>query len=222
MAVIAEKELNDHGVSLILGNGVKGFEETENNITVELNDGQNLVTDMVILSIGVSPDTGFLRDSGINLGERGHILVDDSMQTNIEGVYAVGDAIMVKDYLHRTDVAIPLAGPANRQGRIAADNIAGLGRTYKGSLGTSILKIFSMAAASTGNNERNLQRMGKEYRVLYIHPNSHASYYPGATQLTIKVLYSPEGKVLGAQAIGYDGVDKFRRDRVNNEVWWNY
>lgn len=209
MAVIAEKELNDHGVSLILGNGVKGFEETENNITVELNDGQNLVTDMVILSIGVSPDTGFLRDSGINLGERGHILVDDSMQTNIEGVYAVGDAIMVKDYLHRTDVAIPLAGPANRQGRIAADNIAGLGRTYKGSLGTSILKIFSMAAASTGNNERNLQRMGKEYRVLYIHPNSHASYYPGATQLTIKVLYSPEGKVLGAQAIGYDGVDKF-------------
>ncbi|NCB71677.1 MAG: pyridine nucleotide-disulfide oxidoreductase, partial [Clostridia bacterium] len=117
MAVIAEKELNDHGVSLILGNGVKGFEETENNITVELNDGQNLVTDMVILSIGVSPDTGFLRDSGINLGERGHILVDDSMQTNIEGVYAVGDAIMVKDYLHRTDVAIPLAGPANRQGR---------------------------------------------------------------------------------------------------------
>ena len=192
MAVIAEKELNDHGVSLILGNGVKGFEETENNITVELNDGQNLVTDMVILSIGVSPDTGFLRDSGINLGERGHILVDDSMQTNIEGVYAVGDAIMVKDYLHRTDVAIPLAGPANRQGRIAADNIAGLGRTYKGSLGTSILKIFSMAAASTGNNERNLQRMGKEYRVLYIHPNSHASYYPGATQLTIKVLYSPD------------------------------
>lgn len=209
MAVIAEKELNDNGVSLILGNGVKGFVETENNITVELNDGQNLETDMVILSIGVLPDTGFLKESGINLGDRGHILVNDSMQTSVESVYAVGDAIMVKDYLHKTDVAIPLAGPANRQGRIAADNIAGLGRIYKGSLGTSILKIFDMAAASTGNNERNLQRMGKEYKILYIHPMSHASYYPGATQLTIKVIYSPEGKVLGAQAIGYDGVDKF-------------
>jgi len=209
MAVIAEKELNDNGVSLILGNGVKGFVETENNITVELNDGQNLETDMVILSIGVLPDTGFLKESGINLGERGHIFVNDSMQTSVEGVYAVGDAIMVKDYLHKTDVAIPLAGPANRQGRIAADNIAGLGRIYKGSLGTSILKIFDMAAASTGNNERNLQRMGKEYKILYIHPMSHASYYPGATQLTIKVIYSPDGKVLGAQAIGYDGVDKF-------------
>lgn len=209
MAVIAEKELNDNGVSLILGNGVKGFVETENNITVELNDGQNLETDMVILSIGVLPDTGFLKESGINLGDRGHILVNDSMQTSVESVYAVGDAIMVKDYLHKTDVAIPLAGPANRQGRIAADNIAGLGRIYKGSLGTSILKIFDMAAASTGNNERNLQRMGKEYKILYIHPMSNASYYPGATQLTIKVIYSPEGKVLGAQAIGYDGVDKF-------------
>ncbi|WP_028829076.1 DsrE/DsrF/DrsH-like family protein [Proteocatella sphenisci] len=209
MAVIAEKELNDNGVSLILGNGVKGFVETENKISVELNDGQNLETDMVILSIGVLPDTGFLKESGINLGERGHILVNDSMQTSVEGVYAVGDAIMVKDYLHKTDVAIPLAGPANRQGRIAADNIAGLGRIYKGSLGTSILKIFDMAAASTGNNERNLQRMGKEYKILYIHPMSHASYYPGAMQLTIKVIYSPEGKVLGAQAIGYDGVDKF-------------
>lgn len=209
MVVIAEKELNDNGVSLILGNGVKAFEEIGEKVIVELSDGQRLETDMVVLSIGVAPDTAFLKDSGIGLGERGHILVDDSMKTNVDGIFAVGDAVMVKDYLHKTAVAIPLAGPANRQGRIAADNIAGLNKTYKGSLGTSILKIFSMAAGSTGNNERNLQRMGKEYKVLYIHPMSHASYYPGATQLTIKVIYSPEGKILGAQALGYEGVDKF-------------
>ncbi|MGB5824536.1 MAG: DsrE/DsrF/DrsH-like family protein [Proteocatella sp.] len=209
MVAIAEKELNDNGISLILGNGVKGFEEVSDKVIVELNDGQKIETDMVILSIGVAPDTAFLKDSGIKLGERGHILVDDSMKTNADGVFAVGDAVMVKDYVHKTDVAIPLAGPANRQGRIAADNIAGLNKVYKGSLGTSILKIFSMAAGSTGNNERNLQRMGKEYKSLYIHPMSHAGYYPGATQLTIKVLYAPDGKILGAQALGYEGVDKF-------------
>lgn len=209
MTVIAEKELNDNGISLILGNGVKSFERKDGKIVVELSDGKKLETDIVILSIGVSPDTAFLKDSGIKLGERGHVIVDEYMRTNADGVYAVGDAILVKDYIYQTDVAIPLAGPANRQGRIAADNIAGLNRVYKGTQGTSILKVFAMAAASTGNNERTLQRMGKEYKVLYIHPMSHASYYPGAMPLTIKLIYALDGKVLGAQALGYEGVDKF-------------
>lgn len=213
MAVIAEKELNDNGVSIILGNGVSSFEKKDEKVSVTLGNGRVLETDMVILSIGVSPDTGFLKGSGINLGERGHILVDETMRTNVEGVYAVGDAILVKDYVFQTDAAIPLAGPANRQARIAADNIAGLNKKYKGTQGTSILKLFEMNAASTGNNERNLQRMGmvynKDYKVSYIHPMNHASYYPGATPLTIKAIYDMEGKVLGSQVIGYEGVDKF-------------
>lgn len=209
MTVIAEKELNDNGISLILGNGVNSFEEKDGRISITLGNERVLETDMVILSIGVLPDTAFLKDTGIKMGERGHIIVDEYMKTNVDGVFAVGDAILVKDYVYQTDVAIPLAGPANRQGRIAADNIAGLQRKYKGTQGTSILKIFSMAAGSTGNNERALQRMGKEYKVLYIHPMSHASYYPGAMPLTIKVIYDLEGKVLGAQALGYEGVDKF-------------
>lgn len=209
MSAIAEKELNDNGVSLILGNGVSEFEEINGKIKITLSNERVLDTDMVILSIGVSPDTDFLKNSEINLAERGHVIVDEYMKTNIDGIYAVGDAILVKDYIYQTDVAIPLAGPANRQGRIAADNIAGLNRKYSGTQGTSILKIFSMAAGSTGNNERTLQRMGKKYKVVYIHPMSHASYYPGATPLTIKVIYDLDGKVLGAQALGYEGVDKF-------------
>lgn len=209
MSAIAEKELNDNGVSLILGNGVSEFEEINGKIKITLSNERVLDTDMVILSIGVSPDTQFLKNSGINLAERGHVIVDEYMRTNIDGIYAVGDAILVKDYIYQNDVAIPLAGPANRQGRIAADNIAGLNRKYNGTQGTSILKIFSMAAGSTGNNERTLQRMGKKYKVVYIHPMSHASYYPGATPLTIKVVYDLDGKVLGAQALGYEGVDKF-------------
>ena len=213
MAVIAEKELNDNGVSLILGNGVSKFEKIGERINVTLGDGRMIDADMVVLSIGVMPDTGFLKDSGIQLGERGHILVDDHMRTNLADVYAVGDAILIKEFIFQTDAAIPLAGPANRQGRIAADNIAGRNMIYKGTQGTSILKLFDMTAASTGNNERTLQRMGqiygKDYRVSYIHPMNHASYYPGATQLTIKALYDLEGKVLGTQVIGYEGVDKY-------------
>lgn len=209
MSAIAEKELNDNGVSLILGNGVNEFQEENGKLKITLSNERILETDMVILSIGVLPDTAFLKDSGIKLSERGHVIVDEYMRTSIDGIYAVGDAILVKDYIYKTDVAIPLAGPANRQGRIAADNIAGLNRAYKGTQGTSILKIFSMAAGSTGNNERTLQRMGKTYKVAYVHPMSHASYYPGATQLTIKLIYDLEGKVLGAQALGYEGVDKF-------------
>lgn len=209
MVAIAEKELAFSGVSLILNNGVKSFINSESGVGVELNDGTKLETDMVILAIGVTPDTGFLKESGIKLGERGHILVDAHMKTSADGVLAVGDAIAVKDFINGSEAFVPLAGPANRQGRIAADNICGISSEYKGTMGTSILKIFSLVAASTGNNERTLNRFGIEYKKAYAHPMSHASYYPGATELSIKLLYDLDGKVLGAQALGYDGVDKF-------------
>lgn len=212
LSVVVEKELNDHGVSLILGNGVNSFARENNQTHITLADGRVLSADIVILSIGVQPDTAFLKDSGIELGERGHILVNEQMQTSVPSIYAVGDAILVKDYIFQTDVAIPLAGPANRQARIAADHIAGRAVRYKGTQGTSILKVFDLVAASTGNNERALNRMGmqynKDYKVSYIHPMNHVSYYPGATQLTVKTLYDLNGKVLGAQVVGYEGVDK--------------
>lgn len=209
MVTIAEKELNDRGVSLILNNGVDHFKDQETSVVVGLKDGSSVVSDIVILAIGVTPDTAFIKNTAIELGARGHIIVDEYMKTSADGVYAVGDAILVKDYVSGEDVAIPLAGPANRQGRIVADNIVGKNVAYKGTQGTSILKIFDLVGASTGNNERTLSRLGVEYKTAYIHPMSHASYYPGATQISIKLIFDKEGKVLGAQAFGYEGVDKF-------------
>ncbi|MDV4150033.1 DsrE/DsrF/DrsH-like family protein [Clostridium sp. AL.422] len=206
---IIEKELNDNEVSIILNNKVVAFSEEDNSINVFLDDERKIKADMVISAIGVIPDTGFIKDSGIKLGERGHIVVNDHMETNIEGIYAAGDAVVVKDYVNGQEAFIPLAGPSNKQGRIIADNIAGLDSTYKGSLGTSIIKVFDMVAASTGNNERTLNRYGIEFDKVYLHPMSHAGYYPNAIPLNIKVLYDKEGKILGAQALGYDGVDKF-------------
>ncbi len=206
---IIEKELNDNEVSIILNNKVVAFSEEGNSIKVILDDERVINTDMVISAIGVMPDTRFIKDSGINLGERGHIVVNDHMETNIEGIYAGGDAVVVKDYVNGKEAFIPLAGPANKQGRIIADNIAGIDSTYKGSLGTSIIKVFDMVAASTGNNERTLNRYGIEYDKVYLHPMSHAGYYPNAIPLNIKVIYDKEGKILGAQSLGYEGVDKF-------------
>lgn len=208
MVTIAEKEMQDNGVKIILNNAVKSFSGTNNKVKVSLNDNTKVTVDMVILAIGVSPDTRFLQGSGIELGPRRHIKVNENLQTSIENIYAVGDAIEVKDLINGNQTAIPLAGPANKQGRIAADNIAGLKSTYKGSQGTSILKVFDLTCASTGNNERTLQKLGIDYKVIYIHPQSHASYYPGATPLALKLIFNDEGKILGAQGIGYDGVDK--------------
>lgn len=206
---IIEKELNDNGISIVLNNKVIAFKEEKNSISVVLDDERIIKADMVISAIGVVPDTNFIKNSGINLGERGHIVVDDHMETNIKGIYAAGDAVVVKDYVNGKEAFIPLAGPANRQGRIIADNIAGLDSSYKGSLGTSIIKVFDMVAAATGNNERTLNRYGIKYDKVYLHPMSHAGYYPNAIPLTIKVLYDVEGKILGSQVLGYDGVDKF-------------
>ena len=208
MSAMAEKELVDRGVNLILNDGVKAFEEKDKTLEVILASGTVVEADMVILAIGVAPDTAFLKDSGIELGERGHIITDQNMRTNVEGVYAVGDAVLVSDFVTEQKAAIPLAGPANRQGRIAADNICGLDSSYKGSQGTSIIKIFDMTAASTGANERTLRKYKIPYKVIYVHPSSHATYYPGASQLSIKLIFNDEGRILGAQVIGYEGVDK--------------
>lgn len=218
--VIAEKEMEQNGVKLILGDGVKSFEEQEDSIEVTLNSGKKLSADMVLLSIGVSPDTGFLKDSDINLGPKGHIVVNDKMETNIEGIYAVGDAIEIVDYITKKVSAIPLAGPANKQGRIAADNITGIPTKYKGTQGTSILKIFDLVAGSTGANEKTLQRNNIEYKTVTIHPNSHGEYYPGALPITIKLIFNDEGKVLGAQVLGYEGVDK-RVDVIASVIGMN-
>lgn len=208
MVTLGEKELQENGVSLRLNDGVKAFNELGNGVEVKLNSGKRLVADMVVLAIGVTPDTSFLKSSGIDLGPKGHILVNDKMETNKEGIYAVGDAIEIHDYINGNKAAIPLAGPANRQGRLAAYNIYGLNRSYKGTLGTAIIKIFNLTGASTGNNERTLRRLDIPYKVIYVHPSSHASYYPGATQMSIKLLFNEEGTILGAQGFGYDGVDK--------------
>ncbi|HHV12638.1 MAG TPA: FAD-dependent oxidoreductase [Clostridiales bacterium] len=208
MAVLPEKELEENGVNLILKDGVKAFREVGNQVEVTLASETKLEADFVVLAIGVAPDTGFLKDSGIELGARGHILVNDRMQTTKDGVYAVGDAIEVTDFVTKQKTAIPLAGPANKQGRIAADHIAGLESSFAGSQGTAIIKVFGLTAASTGANERTLQRAGIDYKAIHVHPASHAAYYPGALPMTLKLIFNAEGKILGAQGVGFDGVDK--------------
>lgn len=208
MVAMLEKELEENGVHLLLNDGVKAFHENGAALDVVLSSGTTLTADLVILAIGVAPDTGFVKESGIQLGARGHILVNDHMETSIPSIYAVGDAIEVKDFVNGQVAAIPLAGPANKQGRIVADNIAGIPSTFKGTQGTSIIKVFSLTGATTGNNERNLKRLGLPYQVVYVHPFSHATYYPGALQLSLKLLFNGEGRILGAQGIGIEGIDK--------------
>ena len=207
---ILEYELVNNGIELMTSEKVVEFQEDANKIIIKLESGKIVITDMVILSIGVSPDTKFLQGSGINLGERGHILVNENLETNIDGVYALGDSILVKNYITNQNVGIPLAGPANRQGRIVAGNIVGRNEKYKGSLGTAIIKIFELTGASTGLNERSLKQLNITYEKIYLHPNNHAAYYPGASPISIKALYNKENKqILGAQAVGISGVDKF-------------
>lgn len=208
MAGIVAKEMEQRGVELLMSRKVQSFRDVADGIEVHMVDGSFIQGNMVLLAIGVTPDTDFLRESGIERGPRGHILVNERLETSLGDVYAVGDAVAVRDYVNGAITAVPLAGPANKQGRIAADNICGLNRTYEGSQGTSILKVFDMTAASTGNNEKTLIREGIPYHVIYVHPSSHATYYPGAMPMTIKLLFNDEGIILGAQAVGHEGVDK--------------
>ncbi|URZ18116.1 CoA-disulfide reductase [Clostridium felsineum] len=208
MSVIAEKELYDNGIELVLNDGVKAFHDKGEKVQVALQSGKNIAAELVILSIGVVPETSFLKDTNIELGKKGHIIVNKNMETNIKGIFAVGDAIEVVDFVNENKTAIALAGPANKQGRIAADNICNIKSTYKGSQGTAVIKIFDFTAASTGNNERTLRALNIPYKVVFVHPASHATYYPGSHTISMKLIFNDEGKILGAQAVGYDGVDK--------------
>ena len=207
MASILHAHLKEKGVHLILENGVQSFANQGEKVI--LSDGTEIPTDMTILSIGVRPENELAKTAGLELGERGGIIVNEYLQTSNENIYAVGDAIEVVDYINGNKAMIPLAGPANRQGRIAANNMIGKKEKYQGTLGTSIAKVFDLTVASTGNNEKTLKRFSVPYEVLHIHPSSHAGYYPGASQISLKLIFDKDtGKIFGAQAIAGDGADK--------------
>ncbi len=208
MAAITQKEMRAHGVELTLSDGIRAIEACEGGVRVTLASGVSFETDMVVSAVGVRPATAFLKDSGIAMGPRGHIVTDERMRTNIPDVYAAGDAAQITDFVTGQPTAIPLAGPANRQARIVADNIAGIGHTYGGAQGTAVIKVFGLTAAATGANERTLKRCKIPYIAVYTHPFSHATYYPGAVQIAAKLLFNREGRILGCQIVGGDGVDK--------------
>lgn len=207
MASILHGHLRDNGVNLILEDGVDSFEQ--NGKAIRLKSGRSVETDMIILAIGVRPENKLAVDAGLKIGERGGIIVNEHLQTEDPNIYAIGDAIEVTDYINGKPAQIPLAWPANRQGRLVADHINGLPARYNGTLGTSIAKVFDLAAATTGNNEKTLKRLGIPYEVVHVHPGSHAGYYPGSFPIALKLIFEKEtGKIFGAQAVGMDGVDK--------------
>lgn len=210
MAAIVHRQLTDKGVGLHLEDGVSRFEEKDGGVTVHLRNGKQIATDMVLLSIGVRPETKLAKDAGLAIGERGGIAVNDYMQTSDANIYALGDAVEVRHLVTGQPALIPLAGPANKQGRIVADNIVfGNKEKYPGSIGTSIAKVFDLTVAAAGANAKLLQRNNIPYISSYTHGASHAGYYPGAVPLSIKILFAPEnGKLLGAQIVGFNGVDK--------------
>jgi len=203
------KALAESGVALLLGEAAEGFEQTSDGLVVRLKSGQELPAQLVALGIGVRPENKLAVDARLEVGPRGGIQVNDHLQTSDPDIFAVGDAIEVKDFVLGSPTQVPLAGPANRQGRIAADNIFGRASRYRGTQGTAILGLFDLTAAMTGASEKVLKRSERPYRMVYVHPNDHAGYYPGAEQMTLKLLFDPEsGKVLGAQGVGGAGVDK--------------
>ena len=210
MAAIVHHHMVENNVSLYLGDGVASFKETENGVAVVLASGKELETDMVILSIGVRPETLLAKEAGLALGKLGGIEVNEYMQTSDPDIYALGDAVEVTHLVTGSKALIPLAGPANKQGRIVADNIVyGNKKVYEGSIGTSIAKIFHLTVAAAGANSKLLAKEGIPYHESFTHSGSHAGYYPGALSLSIKILFAPKtGKLLGAQVVGFDGVDK--------------
>lgn len=212
MAEIVHEHIRSKGGKLHLGDGVKKFEYKDGKAYVVLQSGISIEADLVILSIGVRPNGQLAKDAGLDVNERGGIIVDEYLRTSDKNIYAIGDAIEVVDFVNGNKTMVPLAGPANKQGRIVADNIVGRNEKYNGTQGTSIAKIFDMTVATTGNNEKTLNRLGKKYKedylISFIHAKSHAGYYPQALLLTIKLIFDLKGKILGAQIVGYDGVDK--------------
>jgi len=209
MTTPLHQELRLFGVDLRLKTSVTEFQETDDGITLILSDGKSLTVDAALLAIGVKPETKLAVDAGLEIGTTGGIKVDKTMKTSDDAIYAMGDAAEITDFVTGQPALIPLAGPANRQARIAVDNIFGRKSVYKDTQGTSICKVFNMALAMTGLSEKMAKRTGTAYEKIYVHPSSHAGYYPGAHPVSFKLLFDPEtGKVLGAQAVGADGVDK--------------
>lgn len=209
MAAFIHNEMRKHGVKLALGHTVEGFRETQDGVQVLLKDEAPLQADMVVLAIGVTPDTKLAKEAGLELGIKGSILVNEHMQTSAPDIYAVGDAVQVKHYVTGQAALISLAGPANKQGRIAADHICGKNSTYPGSQGSSVIKVFDMTAAVTGVNETNARKAGLDVDKVILSPMSHAGYYPGGKVMTMKVVFEKETyRILGAQIVGYEGVDK--------------
>ena len=209
MASFIHSEVRKHGVKLMLGHTVEGFAEQDGGVNVLLKDCAPLHADMVVLAIGVTPESTLAKEAGLALGIKGSILVNDRMETSKPDIYAVGDAVQVKHFVTEQDTLIALAGPANKQGRIAADNICGGDSHYLGSQGSSVIKVFDMTAASTGINETNAKKAGISVDTVILSPMSHAGYYPGGKVMTMKVVFEKETyRLLGAQIVGYDGVDK--------------
>ncbi|PMG42189.1 FAD-dependent oxidoreductase [Shewanella sp. 10N.286.52.B9] len=228
MAGFAHAEIRQQGVDLKLGVALEAVEFTpcdhilsiesgeneahqhkQGKLSLSLNNGESLETDILIMAIGVRPETKLAKEAGLKIGDLGGIYTNENMQTSDPDIYAVGDAVEDKDFVTGKQTLVPLAGPANRQGRMAADNMLGRNETYKGTQGTAICKIFDLAVASTGQNEKQLKRDGVEYQKVYVHTASHASYYPGAEIVSFKMLFDPKtSKIFGAQAVGKDGVDK--------------
>ena len=209
MASMIHNEMRKHGIKLVLGYTVEGFKEKDNGVEVLLKDNPSLQADMVVLAIGVTPDTVLAKEAGLELGIKESIVVNDRMETSVPDIYAAGDAVQVKHYVTGNDALISLAGPANKQGRIIADNICGGDSRYLGSQGSSVIKVFDMTAATTGINETNAKKSGLDVDTVILSPMSHAGYYPGGKVMTMKVVFEKETyRLLGAQIIGYEGVDK--------------
>jgi NADPH-dependent 2,4-dienoyl-CoA reductase/sulfur reductase-like enzyme/rhodanese-related sulfurtransferase len=209
MANLLHQNLQQHSIALWLDETVCNFRQTDSQLIVGLKSGTELCCDFAVLAIGVKPEIKLAEEAGLEIGSHLGIKVDEFLQTSDTDIYAIGDAIEVKDLVLGDSTLIPLAGPANKQGRLAADNICGKNRRYVGALNTSILKLFDLTVAMTGTGEKDLEKTDIDYEKLYIHPANHVGYYPGAKQMHIKLLFSrPQGKILGAQIVGTDGVDR--------------
>lgn len=209
VAAFIHASFRSHGINLLLNSNTKKIAPLKNGVSVELSDGKELECDMVLLAIGVVPENTLAKKAGLELGAKGAIKVNSKMQTSEPDIYAVGDAVEVKHFVTRQNSVIALAGPANKQGRIAADNICGINSEYKGSQGSSVIKIFDKTVAATGINEAQAKTLGYSYEKVILSPSSHAGYYPGGKVMTLKLLYEKNSlKILGAQIVGADGVDK--------------
>jgi len=209
MAAFLHAKMKKKGIHLLLGHSVEGFQEKDGCIETLLADAPSVSSDMVIFAVGVTPDTSLAQKAGLQLGLKGSILVNDKMETSVPDIYAVGDAVQIRHLVTGEDALISLAAPANKQGRIAADNICGVRSRFKGSLGSSVIKVFDMTAAVTGINEKTARKLGLDFDKVYLSPANHAGYYPGGRLMTMKVLFEKKSlRLLGAQIIGYEGVDK--------------